>query len=108
VNVLVPAPERFAVHKLIVASRRLGDALGRAKAFKDLSQAALLFEALVETRQGDVVADAWQEAWDRGAAWKEGISKGFLRLPENGVAALRAALGPQQLEGVMSGDSPSP
>ena len=108
VNVLVPAPERFAVHKLIVASRRLGDALGRAKADKDLSQSALLFEALVETRQGDVVSDGWQEAWDRGAAWKEGISKGFLRLPENGVAALRAALGPQQLEGVMSGDSPSP
>jgi hypothetical protein len=108
VNVLVPAPERFAVHKLIVASRRLGDALGRAKADKDLPQAALLFEALVETRQGDVVADAWQEAWDPCAAWNEGISKGFRRLPENGIAALRASLDQKQLDSVMKGDSPAP
>jgi hypothetical protein len=38
---------------------------------RDLSQAALLFEALVETRHGDELADAWEEAWERGDAWKE-------------------------------------
>lgn len=38
VNVLVPAPERYAVHKLIVSSRRLTDTLGRVKADKDLTQ----------------------------------------------------------------------
>jgi hypothetical protein len=38
VSVNVPAPERYAVHKLIVASRRLTDALGRAKRDKDLLQ----------------------------------------------------------------------
>lgn len=108
VNVLVPAPERYAVHKLIVASRRPGDALGRAKADKDLSQAALLFEALGDTRQGDVLADAWEEAWDRGTAWKDGIAKGFLRLPKNGVAALEAALDQQQFEGVMKASNRSP
>lgn len=95
VNVLVPAPERYAVHKLIVASRRLTDTLGRVKADKDLSRAALLFEALVETRHGDELADAWEEAWERGDAWKEGIVSGLSRLPKNGVKALEKVLGPE-------------
>ncbi len=43
INVLVPAPERYAIHKLIVSSRRRNDMLGRLKADKDLTQAALLF-----------------------------------------------------------------
>ncbi|WP_306909369.1 nucleotidyltransferase family protein [Rhizobium mesoamericanum] len=93
VNVLVPAPERYAVHKLIVASRRLSDALGRAKADKDRSQAALLFEALVETRQGDVLADAYEEAWQRGPSWQEGITSSLRRLPDSGKKALAKALG---------------
>ncbi len=98
VNVLVPAPERYAVHKLIISSRRRSDALGRLKADKDLSQAALLFQALVETRHNDELADAWEEAWDRGDAWKEGMVNGLLRLPKNGVKALENALGPETFE----------
>jgi hypothetical protein len=70
VNVLVPAPERDAVHKLIVSSSRITDTLGRVKADKDLMQAALLFEGLVETRQSDAIVLAWEEAWDRGDAWR--------------------------------------
>jgi len=38
VSVNVPAPERYAVHKLIVSSRRLTDALGRAKRDKDYNK----------------------------------------------------------------------
>ncbi len=93
INVLVPAPERYAVHKLIVASRRLTDTLGRVKADKDLLQAALLFEALVQTRQSDMLADAWEEAWERGDAWKEGLCNGLARLPKKGMKALGEALG---------------
>ncbi|TVZ73929.1 hypothetical protein BCL32_2220 [Rhizobium mongolense USDA 1844] len=95
VSVLVPAPERYAVHKLIVSSRRLTDTLGRVKADKDRSQAALLFEALVETRHDDELADAWAEAWDRGDSWREGLSGGLLRLPDKGTKALGKALGSQ-------------
>ncbi len=51
VSVNIPSPERYAIHKLIVASRTRTDALGRAKKDKDLVQASLLSEALVETRQ---------------------------------------------------------
>ncbi|TMU95488.1 nucleotidyltransferase family protein [Brucella haematophila] len=101
INVLVPAPERYAVHKLIVSSRRLTDTLGRLKADKDLTQAALLFEALVETRHGNELSDAWEEAWERGDAWKESIVSGLSRLPKNGVEALREALGSDVVEGLL-------
>ena len=93
VSVLVPTPERYAVHKLIIASRRQVDALGRAKADKDLAQAALLFDALASLRQADLIAEAWEEAWDRGDAWKDALRKGFARLPDNGIKALQTALG---------------
>ncbi|MBD9596310.1 hypothetical protein IB270_26060 [Ensifer sp. ENS05] len=93
VSVNVPAPERYAVHKLIVSSRRLNDAPGRAKRDKDLLQASLLSEALVETKQGDVLADAYRQAWDRGPSWQEGIAAGLVMMPDNGKRALADALG---------------
>jgi hypothetical protein len=93
VNVLVPAPERYAIHKLIVSSRRLTDASGRARRDKDLFQASLLSEALHETRQSDVLAEAYLEAWDRGKAWQEGIASGLAMMPDNGKRALAAAVG---------------
>jgi len=101
INVLVPAPERYAIHKLIVSSRRLTDTLGRLKADKDLTQAALLFEALVQTRHGDELRDAWEEAWDRGDAWKEGIVSGLSRLPKNGIDALKTTLGSEIVESLL-------
>ncbi|MBB4283873.1 hypothetical protein GGE43_004781 [Agrobacterium tumefaciens] len=89
----IPAPERYAVHKLIVASRRRTDALGRAKRDKDLVQASLLSEALVETRQSYLLADAYREAWARGEAWQETILSGLVSMPDNGKLALANALG---------------
>lgn len=46
---MVPSPERYAVHKLIVASRRQNDANGVAKREKDVHQASLRVEALEAT-----------------------------------------------------------
>lgn len=45
ISVNVPAPERYAVHKLIVASRRQNNDNGILKRDKDVRQASLLFEA---------------------------------------------------------------
>lgn len=101
VNVLVPAPERYAVHKLIVSSKRLTDTLGRVKADKDLTQAALLFEGLLETRQSDAIAFAWEEAWDRGDAWRQAITKSLARLPPKGVKALGRAIGPSIVDHIL-------
>lgn len=82
VPVTVPAPERYAVHKLIVASRRQPDANGAAKREKDVYQASLLIEALEKTRRQDDLAEVFAEAWNRGPHWREGIGKGLHLLPE--------------------------
>lgn len=93
VSVNVPAPERYAVHKLIVASRRRTDAIGVSQRDKDLLQASLLSEALVETRQSYLLADAYHEAWERGEAWQDAIVAALMLMPDNGKKALADALG---------------
>jgi len=75
VPVLVPSPERFAVHKLIVAARR--ERSGAAKREKDLHQVSLLVETLDATRRQDDLAHAFAEAWGRGDAWREALRKGL-------------------------------
>jgi hypothetical protein len=77
VPVLVPAPERYAVHKLIVASRRRSDANGTGKREKDVHQAQLLIEALAMIRQQAALGEAFAEAWQRGPHWREAISRGM-------------------------------
>ncbi len=49
----VPRPERFAIHKLIVADRRRGGA-DHAKSRKDRAQAALLINVLSQDRPDDL------------------------------------------------------
>jgi hypothetical protein len=77
VAVIVPSPERYAVHKLIVASRRQNDANGVAKREKDIYQSSLLVEALETTRRQDELAEVFAEAWARGQHWREAIRKGL-------------------------------
>ena len=75
----VPRPERFAIHKLIVADRRRAgpDSL---KARKDLFQAELLVAILAQDRPSDL-ADAYQDAMDRGPRWRERLQRSLERLP---------------------------
>ena len=90
-RVNVPAPERYAVHKLIVATRRVQ--AGRAKALKDVAQASVLFRALRQVRQGDLVADAWHKAHQRGPAWRKALEQAVARLDPEGADALKQCLG---------------
>lgn len=96
VPVIVPSPERYAVHKLIVASRRQSDANGIAKREKDIVQASLLIEALAMTRRHDNLAEVFAEAWKRGQHWRAAIEKGLNLLPDNrremALETLREAL----------------
>ena len=66
----IPRPERYAVHKLIVAARRHSSSALKAK--KDLAQAEILFEVLSEDRPGEL-ANALTTAMERGPAWREAI-----------------------------------
>ncbi|MGK9237144.1 hypothetical protein KXS07_35945 [Inquilinus limosus] len=62
VPVNVPAPERYAIHKLIIASRRGTDSEGKAKSPKDRMQAATIMEAMIMQRQTEDLADAFMES----------------------------------------------
>jgi hypothetical protein len=75
----VPRPERFAIHKLIVASNR--PAVAHAKRDKDLFQAAEVFRVLVEERPGEI-----ELGWE--ALVKQGDP--YVRAARAGLAALEA------------------
>ncbi|UDF03298.1 GSU2403 family nucleotidyltransferase fold protein [Asticcacaulis sp. AND118] len=85
--ILVPAPERYAVHKLIVGSRRRIDDDGTAKSRKDRQQARILMQTLIELRQGETIADVYMEAWDRGPAWRDAIGESMRSLGDAGLAS---------------------
>lgn len=73
----VPAPARFALHKLIVARSRT--ATQQTKSGKDLDQAAQIIELLAEDRPGDLAA-AWEVIRGR---------RSLLKAAEAGVDALK-------------------
>jgi len=75
--VRVPRPERFAIHKLIVADRRR-DGSDSLKARKDLMQAETLITLLARDRPGDL-AEAYQDALDRGPRWRERLQRSLDR-----------------------------
>lgn len=80
VLVQVPRPERFAIHKLIVADRRQGGP-EQLKARKDRAQAAFLVAVLAEDRP-DELAEAYEDALSRGPRWRERITASLKRMPE--------------------------
>jgi hypothetical protein len=80
VLVQVPRPERFAIHKLIVADRRHGGP-DRLKARKDRAQAEFLVAVLCQDRP-DELAQAYEDALSRGPRWRERIEASLKRMPE--------------------------
>jgi hypothetical protein len=76
--VQIPRPERFAIHKLIIADRRR-DGAGSLKSRKDREQAAFLIEALAEDRPDDL-RDAYNTAMETGPRWREHIEKSLQRM----------------------------
>jgi len=76
IYVLVPAPERYAVHKLIVSRRRKE---GAAKRDKDIQQAEALLNILIDKRPYELKA-VWGEASGRGKTWQKLIGEGLVQL----------------------------
>lgn len=79
VLVQIPRPERFAIHKLIVASRRQGGPDG-AKARKNRAQAEFLIRILANDRPDDL-AEAYEHALSQGPRWRDRISSSLGRMP---------------------------
>ncbi|MET4147996.1 hypothetical protein ABIC08_002210 [Bradyrhizobium sp. RT9b] len=92
VPVLIPSPERYAVHKLIVGSRRKIDGDPSAKSSKDRLQAKSIIEAMTANRQHADLASAFVEAWDRGDHWKTAIRASIATYDEDFQTSLRTEL----------------
>jgi len=70
----VPAPERYAVHKLIVYGER--PAAERTKALKDILQAASLISYFLDHGESAVFNAPWQDAISRGKGWQSRAMEG--------------------------------
>lgn len=90
VLVSVPQPERYAIHKLIVATRR--DATRPDKIRKDISQAGMLIGIYAEDGRGYRLWQCWKEAWDRGPAWRKALKQGAGMLEDDAHQALTQLL----------------
>jgi len=89
VLVQIPRPERFAVHKLIVADRRNGGP-DQAKSHKDRAQAAYLVAALAEDRPQEL-RQAYRDALSQGPRWVARVNASLDRMPK--TAALLRDIG---------------
>lgn len=78
VSAKVPSPERFALHKLIVAQRR-GATATPAKKQKDIAQAQSLLSVLIEDRP-NAVRSALKDLTRRGPAWRRAANASIRRL----------------------------
>jgi hypothetical protein len=70
----IPAPQRYAIHKLIVQGERPIEQ--RVKANKDIEQSAALLQSLLAASQADLVAAAWSDATARGRGWRQRCNQG--------------------------------
>lgn len=73
----VPAPARYAVHKLIVQGER--GTTYRTKVRKDIEQAAALFSYFAANDPRSL-QDAWDDAYGRGPGWRERLDVGLAAL----------------------------
>lgn len=91
VAVTVPAPERYALHKLIVARRRQAASVKRDK---DLAQAEALLAVLVD-QSATELKHAWDDCWRRGKGWRKLLGEGLgligAGVRDNTLAATGAA-----------------
>lgn len=103
IPVRIPAPERYALHKLIVATRRRADMSGQIKRDKDIHQAGVLIDALIKRRRHHDLLEAWLEAWERGPKWQAALIHGRSMLQPEHHTLLLEAIGKAAKE---TGDSP--
>jgi len=93
VYVNVPAPHRYAVHKLMIARRRRE---GAAKRDKDLQQAEALLVLLAQKRPHELKS-AWQEAYKRGKEWQKLLREGAALLTVSAQEKVSETIGAPKL-----------
>jgi hypothetical protein len=76
----LPAPERYATHKLVVYGER--PASQRTRARKDLLQAAAIASWFRQSDQAGVFSKAWRDLVSRGPGWQRRAKQGHRALIE--------------------------
>ena len=79
ITVNAPAPERYALHKLLVYGERPQNM--RVKATKDLAQAASLIDYLAKN-DAELLNDTWNGLISRGPGWRSRAIEGLTALKE--------------------------
>ena len=78
IHINVPAPERYAIHKLIVSQNRKGTYLQKRR--KDLAQAEWLIKVMLE-KEPYRLCTAWEEARGCGKKWSHLVDAGLAEIP---------------------------
>ena len=77
VIVNIPAPARYAVHKLLIVGER--SLRMRVKVNKDVQQSACLIAWLLDHRASDL-KQSWQSVLSRGPGWRSRLQEGHTAL----------------------------
>ncbi|GMR05599.1 MAG: GSU2403 family nucleotidyltransferase fold protein [Gammaproteobacteria bacterium] len=86
----VPAPARFAFHKLVVSQRRRACDVEKIK--RDVSQAGQLFEVLVDDRPGDLIL-AYEAAEKMGEKFNQQMTLGMAMIDAEVSNAVKQIVG---------------
>lgn len=89
IYVSVPAPQRYAIHKLIISRLR---SEGAAKRSKDIHQVEALLEYLWQKRPYEL-RSAWEEAYKKGKEWRRLLIEGLSELTPRARDGLLKAIG---------------
>ncbi|MBC7700269.1 GSU2403 family nucleotidyltransferase fold protein [Aquabacterium sp.] len=89
VVVSLPAPQRYAVQKLLLIGERTGQF--RAKMGKDLAQVASLLNYFIMA-DPDAIKEAWADALSRGPGWRKRAMQGRKALAEKVPELVKALL----------------
>lgn len=81
IPVCVPAPERYAVHTLIMEEAGVEGAPAMGRAHSIPGQAAELIDALLFAHRGNALSDALAELREVCPQWRRSLKAGFARLP---------------------------
>lgn len=87
VLVQIPRPERYAIHKMIVAARRPAGP-DSAEARKDRAQAKVLVQVLAKDRRDDLRV-ALEDVGSRGSDWHSPIDASLERMPQTADILMR-------------------
>ena len=78
IRIAIPSPQRYALHKLLVAQLRSGSFLG--KRAKDLDQAEWLVNAMAGGRAFELW-EAWNDLNQRGPGWRRLVGRSLSERP---------------------------